>query len=103
MIDFKKIPNSDKPRERLYNFGSDSLSNEELLAIILKTGCKKYNVKELSLKILEIIDDISNLRDIGINTLMQIDGIGRVKAIEIKAALELGRRVYMRKSKGGIK
>jgi len=95
MIDFKKIPNDDKPRERLYNLGSESLSNEELLAIILKTGSKRYNVKELSLKILEVIGDINNLSNIGINTLMNIDGIGRVKAIEIKAALELGKRVYM--------
>ena len=97
MIDFKKIPNSDKPRERLYNLGSECLSNEELLAIILKTGGRKYNVKELALKVLEVIGDINNLSDIGINTLMKIDGIGRVKAIEIKAALELGKRVYMNK------
>lgn len=94
MIDFKKIPNSDKPRERLYNYGVDNLSNEELLAIILKTGTRKMNVKELSLKILETLGDIEKLKDIGINSLMKIDGIGKVKAIEIKAALELGRRVY---------
>ena len=93
-INFKNIPNEDKPRERLYELGSENLSNEELLAIILKTGSKKMNVKELSLKLLEVIGDINNFRDIGINYLMQIDGIGKVKAIEIKAALELGRRVF---------
>lgn len=95
MINFKSIPDSDKPRERLYIYGSENLSNEELISIILKTGTKKMSVKELSLKLLEMVGDISKLRDIGINTLMKIDGIGRVKAIEIKAALELGRRVYM--------
>ena len=94
MIDFKKIPDSDKPRERLYTYGSENLSNEELISIILKTGSKNYSVKEVSLKLLEMIGDISKLRDIGINSLMKIEGIGRVKAIEIKAALELGRRVY---------
>jgi len=94
MIDFKKIPDSDKPRERLYMYGSENLSNEELISIILKTGSKRMSVKEVSLKLLEIVGDISKLRDIGINTLMKIDGIGKVKAIEIKAALELGRRVY---------
>ena len=94
MIDFKKIPDSDKPRERLYMYGSENLSNEELISIILKTGSKKMSVKEVSLKLLEIVGDISKLRDVGINTLMKIDGIGKVKAIEIKAALELGRRVY---------
>ena len=94
MINFKNIPNSDKPRERLFNYGANNLSNEELISIILKTGSKKYSVKEVSLKLLEEIKDITKLNDIGISSLMKIDGIGRVKAIELKAALELGRRVY---------
>lgn len=95
MIDFKSLPDSDKPRERLYMYGSDNLSNEELISIILKTGTKNMSVKEVSLKLLEVIGDISKFKDVGINTLMKIDGIGKVKAIEIKAALELGRRVYI--------
>ena len=99
MIDFKKIPDSDKPRERLYLYGSDSLSNEELIAIILKTGTKNMCVKEVALKLLESVDDINKLKDIGINSLMKIPGIGKTKAIEIKAALELGRRVYKNNDK----
>lgn len=95
MIDFKKIPNQDKPRERLYVYGSENLSNEELISIILRTGTKNLSVKEVSLKLLENIGDITKLKDIGINSLMKVEGIGRVKAIEIKAALELGKRVYM--------
>lgn len=95
MINFKSLPDSDKPRERLYMYGSENLSNEELISIILKTGSKKMSVKEVSLKLLESVGDISKFKDIGINTLMKIDGVGKVKAIEIKAALELGRRVYM--------
>jgi len=94
MINFKNIPDEDKPRERLYNNGCESLSNEELIAIILKTGTKKYSVKEVALKLLEVIGDIRKLRDVGIPFLMKIEGIGKVKAIELKAALELGRRVY---------
>lgn len=99
VIDFKKLADNDKPRERLYEYGSESLSNEELLAIIIKTGSKKLNVKEVALKILESVGDISKLKDIGINSLMKIDGIGKVKAIEIKAALELGKRVYYTSNK----
>lgn len=95
MINFKSLPDCEKPRERLYMYGSENLSNEELISIILKTGTKNISVKELSLKLLENVGDISKLKDIGINTLMSIDGIGKVKAIEIKAALELGKRVYM--------
>ena len=94
MINFKSIPNSDKPRERLYNYGVDALSNEELISIILKTGSKKYSVKEVSLKLLEYLGDISKLKDIGLSSLTNIEGIGKVKAIELKAAIELGKRVY---------
>ena len=99
MIKFKNLPDSDKPRERLYMYGSKNLSNEELISIILKTGTKNLSIKEVSLKLLEVVGDMVNLKDIGINTLMKIDGIGKVKAIEIKAAIELGRRVYMDSSK----
>jgi len=95
MIKFKNLPDCDKPRERLYMYGSENLSNEELISIILKTGTKNMSVKEVSLKLLEVIGDINKFRDVGINTLMKIDGIGKVKAIEIKAALEFGRRVYL--------
>ena len=94
MINFKDIPSSDKPRERLMNFGAENLSNEELISIIIKTGNKRYSVKEVSLKLLEYIGDITKFRDIGISSLTNIDGIGLVKAIELKAAIELGKRVY---------
>ena len=94
MIDFKSIPDDDKPRERLYNYGSENLSNEELISIILKTGNREYSVKEVSLKLLETLGDITRLKDIGISSLMLIPGIGKVKSIELKAAIELGKRVY---------
>lgn len=94
LINFKDMADSDKPRERLYNYGEEYLSNEELIAIILKTGSKQYNVKEVALNLLANIGNIHKLRDIGISSLMKIEGIGRVKAIELKAAIELGRRVY---------
>lgn len=103
MIKFKDIPNSDKPRERLYNYGEENLSNEELLSIILKTGSKKYSVKEVSLKLLEMFGDITKLKDIGINSLTNISGIGKVKATELKAAIELGRRVYSNNNIENIK
>ncbi len=99
MINFKNIPESDKPRERLYQYGSENLSDEELISIILKTGTKGISVKEVSLKLLENVGDIRRLKDIGINTLMGINGIGRVKAIEVKAAIELGRRIYIENNK----
>lgn len=91
---FKNIPDMEKPRERLIKYGVENLSNEELLAIILKTGSKKCNVKELANNILCEFKSIKDLRNIRINNLINIDGVGKIKAIELVAAIELGKRVY---------
>ncbi len=99
----KDIIKSERPRERLLEVGEKSLSNEELLSIILKTGTKNISVKDLSRKILNEIKDISNLKDMTYNKLIKIKGIGTVKAIEILASLELGRRVYYKNVKQKVK
>jgi len=93
-MNFKNIPIEEKPRERLLKCGVDSLSNEELIAIILRTGNKKYNVKELANNILCYFENIGNLKNIRVNNLLNIEGIGKIKAIELISAIELGRRVY---------
>ena len=95
MISFKQIPNEDKPRERLIRDGVRSLSNEELLMILLKTGTKKYSVKEIAISLLTYCGEINKLKDISFSNLQKINGIGRVKAIEIIAMIELGRRINM--------
>ena len=94
MINFKELPNTEKPRERLVNKGKESLSNEELLSIILKTGTKDKSVKEVSFELLNLVKDIRNLKDVSIKTLTNIKGIGKVKAIELLAVIELGKRIY---------
>lgn len=94
MSKIKNISDDSKPRERLLRVGSENLSNEELLAILLKTGSKKYSVMELSFNLLSFLGDIRKLNEIGINSLIKLDGIGVVKAIELKAAIELGKRVF---------
>ena len=94
MIKFKELPNTEKPRERLVNKGKESLSNEELLSIIFKTGTKNISVKEVSCELLNLVKDIRSLKDVSINTLTSIKGIGKVKAIEILAVIELGKRIY---------
>lgn len=95
---FKELPNEDMPRERLVLYGVDSLTNEELLMILLKTGTKKKSVKELAVEILSTSGGISNLKNITYQRLMNIDGIGKVKALEIEAVVELGRRIHMQKT-----
>ena len=102
-IMIKDLKEEEKPRERLIKDGKESLSNEELLSIILKTGTKNYSVKTLAKLLLKEINNINDLKDITINKLMSIKGIGKVKAIEILAALELGKRVYYLKDNNDIK
>ena len=95
----KDMLESERPRERLLNDGVESLSNEELLSIIIKTGTKNISVKELSRNILKELNNINDLKDITINKLINIKGIGKVKAIEIIASIELGKRVYIQNNK----
>lgn len=99
----KDIPLFDRPRERLLKYGEESLSNEELISIILRTGTKNISVKDLSSFILKEINDITELKNISINSLKKINGVGEVKAITLKAAIELGRRTYQNKDKKSIK
>lgn len=93
MIKFKEIPNDEKPRERLYLYGANSLSNEELLMIILRTGTKNKSVKDLALEILTEFDGLNRIKDLNIQKLLKIDGIGKVKAIELCAMIELSKRI----------
>lgn len=98
----KDIPDFLKPRERLKSFGVSSLSNEELIAILLRTGIKSTSVKELSLEVLKTIEKISDLNNVSLNQFMSISGIGEAKAMSIIAALELGKRVYLFNDKDKI-
>lgn len=89
----KDMPVTELPRERLLNVGESNLTNEELLSIILRCGTKNNSVKEVSSNILSSIDNINELNNIDIYELSKIKGVGLVKAITIKASIELGKRV----------
>ena len=95
-LKIKDIPISERPREKLLKYGKENLTDIELLSIILKTGSRDYGVTELSSKVLNKINKISNLKDININTFNNIKGIGLVKTIELLAVLELGKRIYLK-------
>jgi len=94
----KDLRKCDRPRERLLRQGSASLSDEELLSIILKTGTKSRSVKMLATDVLSLVKDVQGLNEITINKLLSIKGIGTVKAIELVATVELGRRIYREKN-----
>lgn len=90
----KEMAELEKPRERLLNNGKENLSNEEIIAIVLRTGTKEISSKMLATKILSKFKNISELRNANISNLTTIKGMGKIKSIELIAAIELGKRVY---------
>lgn len=84
-----------KPRERMKVAGSESLSIEELLAIILRTGKKGKSVYDLAQEIIHRFDgSLRALSNASLEEIAAIDGVGLAKAASVKAALELGKRLY---------
>ena len=98
MYKIKEIPLTERPRERLKHYGSESLSDSELLSIILKTGTKDKNVLELAFDVLKKYP-LSEITNATLPSLIKINGIGEVKALEILTILELGKRIYKKEKK----
>lgn len=88
----KDFPVEERPRERLMKYDSSSLSNSELLAIIMGKGTREKNVLDLSTEILTKYD-LTKLSQESVNSLNKINGVGIAKACQIVACFELGRRL----------
>ena len=80
------------PRERLFRFGSEHLSDAELLAIVLGTGSAQQSVEQLATAVLGEVGGLRGLATVGPVRLTALHGLGRAKAARIEAALDLGRR-----------
>jgi len=89
---------ADRPRERLLRQGAKSLSNQELLAILLRTGTKEESVLVLANRVLSTFERLHHLKHATIEEMVAIKGIGEVKAIQILAAIELGRRLSQKQN-----
>lgn len=89
----KDIPESDRPRERLIKFGAESLSNSELLAILIRTGIKNESAVAVANRILRNDRGLNFLAECNIQELSCIKGIGDAKAAQIKAAIEIAKRI----------
>lgn len=83
----------DRPREKLLGKGAESLSNSELIAILLHNGSRNQSAVDLAMEVLKRgKDNLGELARLSVRELMKIKGIGEAKAVTIVAALELGRR-----------
>ncbi|HNZ50838.1 MAG TPA: helix-hairpin-helix domain-containing protein [Bacilli bacterium] len=89
----KEMPLDEQPRKRLQKYGVKSLATHELLAIILRTGCHNQSAIDVAKTLLYNFESLDRLNEATITELMQTKGIGEAKAIEIIAAIELGKRI----------
>ncbi|MEZ5314832.1 MAG: DNA repair protein RadC [Chlamydiales bacterium] len=92
-MQIRHLPLEERPRERLENHGELALSIIELIAVIIGNGTKGKSVLALSQELLGTFGSLVGLAEAGINDLCAIKGLGKAKAIQLKAALGLGQRL----------
>lgn len=92
-VRLREMPAEERPRERLRHFGPNSLSTSELLAIILRVGSSSENVLHLAERLLRQFGGLPGLYQASLSELGKEHGMGEAKATQIKAALELGKRL----------
>ena len=92
-IRIKDLPDSERPRERLVEKGADALKNSELIAILLRTGLKGVSAIQVAEQLLQKFSTLDNLSRASLPDLRQTKGVGRDKAIALKSAFTLARRM----------
>ena len=92
-VKIQDVPKSERPRERLLQYGATHLSNKELIALLLGSGTRNESVLDLSNRVLMHFEGIKLLRNATIEELTAIKGIGPAKGVIMLAALELGDRL----------
>ncbi len=90
----KDLPIDERPREKLSKLGAESLSNAELIAIILRTGARNRTAIRLAEELLSYVNGLQGLLDVSVEELKDIPGIGQVKAGQLLALGELTKRIH---------
>lgn len=94
----REMPSEERPRERLSRLGAEALRDAELIAILLRTGTRTMGALALAEELLREFGGLRALSHASLEELMQVKGLGQVKAIELKAALDLGKRLASRQN-----
>ncbi|MFW6237727.1 MAG: RadC family protein [Halanaerobiales bacterium] len=89
----KELPENERPREKLLKNGTENLSNAELIALIIRTGNRERTAVELAQDILNHFGGLKSLVDLSVEEIQQIKGVGKAKAAEILAVVELYKRL----------
>ncbi len=91
----KQMPVNERPRERLLRVGPSALSSAELISIIVRTGVRGQSALSLATSVLQTFGGVRGIASVSTRDLATQKGIGPAKAVQIKAAIELGRRAFM--------
>lgn len=98
MSSVKEWPENERPRERLIKHGVESLSDAQLLAIVLRTGSNGKTVIDTSIELLQRFGGLKELQEASVSELKSFKGLGIAKIAQIKASFELGRRALSQKA-----
>jgi DNA repair protein RadC len=93
MLKIRELPSAERPRERLQNQGPSALRESELLAILLRTGTSGISAVQLGEALLKKFYSLDGIAQAALRDLAQIKGVGITKAIQLKAAFEMGSRL----------
>lgn len=99
----REMPEEDRPRERLARFGPEILRDAELIAVLFRTGTARMGAVEVADNVLRHFENLRRLSNASLEEIREVHGVGRVKAIELKAALELGKRLAAYRGTGKVK
>jgi len=89
----REMPREDRPRERLDRLGPEALRDGELIAVLFRTGTRREGAVALADRTLRHFGGLRGVARASLEELQQVRGLGKVKAVEVKAAFELGRRL----------
>lgn len=98
----KDWPEDERPRERLLRYGSSSLSDAQLIAIILRTGGNGRSALDLGVELLDMFKNLKNIEQASLTELCALRGLGMAKAAQLKACLELGSRLFREQGGRGV-
>lgn len=94
-LSVKELPESERPYEKVLMYGVESLSNAELLSIIIKNGTRDENSIQIANRLLKLVDSMNQFGNLDIVDFKQIKGIGTVKAIQLQAVCETAKRMIV--------
>ncbi|WP_059049647.1 RadC family protein [Paenibacillus senegalimassiliensis] len=89
----RDLPAEERPRERMLQYGAGALSHAELLAILVRTGTRQESAIHIAQRMLTAAGGLRGLVDLSLDEMLHTKGIGPAKAIQLKAGIELGRRL----------